>query len=54
MKILDTAEAVVQGGRRGHGRTTDARLAVDLAVLDLMLDSILHSPHSFAAPNDVQ
>ena len=32
MKILYTAEAVVQGGRRGHGRTTDGRLEVDLSV----------------------
>jgi Ohr subfamily peroxiredoxin len=32
MKILYTAEAVVQGGRRGHGRTRDGRLAVDLAL----------------------
>ena len=32
MKILYTAEAVVKGGRRGHGRTSDGRLEVDLSV----------------------
>jgi Ohr subfamily peroxiredoxin len=32
MKILYTAEAVVQGGREGHGRTSDGRLDVDLSV----------------------
>jgi lipoyl-dependent peroxiredoxin len=31
-KILYTAEAEVQGGREGHGRTTDGRLEVDLSV----------------------
>ena len=31
-KVLYTAEAVVQGGRQGHGRTTDGRLDVDLSV----------------------
>jgi lipoyl-dependent peroxiredoxin len=32
MKTLYTAEAVVQGGREGHGRTSDGRLEVDLSV----------------------
>jgi len=32
MKILYTTEAVVDGGRAGHGRTRDGRLAVDLSV----------------------
>src|ERR1700730_9952619 len=32
MKILYAAEAVVKGGRRGHGRTSDGRLEVDLSV----------------------
>jgi lipoyl-dependent peroxiredoxin len=32
MKILYTAEAVVKGGRGGHGRTSDGRLEVDLSV----------------------
>ena len=32
MKILYTTEAVVEGGRAGHGRTRDGRLAVDLSV----------------------
>ncbi len=32
MKILYTAEAVVEGGRKGHGRTSDGRLDVDLSV----------------------
>jgi Ohr subfamily peroxiredoxin len=32
MRILYTAEAVVEGGREGHGRTSDGRLDVDLAV----------------------
>ena len=32
MKILYTAEAVVTGGRAGHGRTSDGRLDVALSV----------------------
>lgn len=32
MKIIYTVEAVVEGGREGHGRTSDGRLAVDLSV----------------------
>jgi osmotically inducible protein OsmC len=32
MKTLYTAEAVVEGGRAGHGRTSDGRLEVDLSV----------------------
>ncbi len=32
MNIPYTAEAVVQGRRAGHGRTTDGRLGVDLSV----------------------
>jgi osmotically inducible protein OsmC len=32
MKILYTAEAVVEGGRAGRGRTSDGRLRVDLSV----------------------
>jgi Ohr subfamily peroxiredoxin len=31
-KTLYTAEAVVEGGRAGHGRTSDGRLEVDLSV----------------------
>ncbi len=31
-KILYTAEAEVQGGRQGHGRSTDGRLEVDLSM----------------------
>ncbi len=31
-KILYTAEAEVQGGREGHGRSTDGRLEVDLSM----------------------
>jgi NADPH:quinone reductase-like Zn-dependent oxidoreductase len=31
-KILYTAEATVEGGREGHGRTSDGRLEVDLDV----------------------
>jgi lipoyl-dependent peroxiredoxin len=31
-KILYTAQAQVQGGREGHGRTSDGRLEVDLSV----------------------
>jgi lipoyl-dependent peroxiredoxin len=30
--ILYTAEAVVEGGREGHGRTSDGRLEVDLSI----------------------
>jgi osmotically inducible protein OsmC len=32
MRTLYTAEAVVEGGRAGHGRTSDGRLDVDLSV----------------------
>ena len=32
MKTLYTAEAVVEGGRSGHGGTSDGRLEVDLSV----------------------
>jgi lipoyl-dependent peroxiredoxin len=32
MKILYTAEAMVEGGREGHGRTSDGRLNVELSV----------------------
>src|SRR5207249_1668333 len=32
MNILYTAEAVVEGGRAGHARTSDGRLTVDLSV----------------------
>lgn len=35
-KVLYTAEAVVKGGRQGHGRTTDGRLEVDLSVPEEM------------------
>lgn len=31
-KILYTAEAVTEGGRSGHGRTSDGRLEVELSV----------------------
>src|SRR5882762_8180911 len=32
MKVLYTTEALVEGGRAGHGRTSDGRLAVQLSV----------------------
>ena len=32
MNILYTTEAVAEGGRAGHGRTSDGRLAVQLSV----------------------
>jgi osmotically inducible protein OsmC len=32
MKALYTAEAIVEGGREGHGQTSDGRLEVDLSV----------------------
>ena len=32
METLYTAEAVVEGGRQGHGRTSDGRLDVELSV----------------------
>src|SRR5437879_4154454 len=32
MKVLYTTEAVVEGGRAGHGRTSDGRFAVELSV----------------------
>jgi Ohr subfamily peroxiredoxin len=31
-QVLYTAEAIVEGGREGHGRTTDGRLDVELSV----------------------
>ena len=30
-EVLYTAEAVVEGGRQGHGRTSDGRLEVDFS-----------------------
>jgi Ohr subfamily peroxiredoxin len=35
-KILYSAEAVVEGGREGHGRTSDGRLEVQLSVPETM------------------
>ena len=35
-KVLYTAEAVVEGGRNGHGRSSDGRLDVDLSVPEAM------------------
>ena len=35
-KVLYTAEAVVEGGRQGHGRTSDGRLEVELSVPEEM------------------
>jgi osmotically inducible protein OsmC len=35
-KVLYTAEAVVEGGRSGHGRTSDGALDVQLSVPDAM------------------
>jgi len=35
-KVLYTAEATVQGGRAGHGRTADGRLDVELSVPEEM------------------
>jgi osmotically inducible protein OsmC len=32
MNILYTAEAIVEGGRGGHGKTSDGRLTVDLSM----------------------
>jgi Ohr subfamily peroxiredoxin len=32
VRILYTAEATVEGGRKGHARTSDGRLAVNLSV----------------------
>jgi lipoyl-dependent peroxiredoxin len=31
-RVLYTAEALVDGGREGHGRTSDGRLEVDLSI----------------------
>lgn len=36
MKILYTAQASVEGGRDGHGRTSDGRLEVDFSVPEVM------------------
>jgi Ohr subfamily peroxiredoxin len=35
-KILYTAEAIVEGGRDGHGRTSDDRLDLELSIPDSM------------------
>jgi Ohr subfamily peroxiredoxin len=35
-KVLYTAEAVVEGGRAGHGRSVDGRLDVELSVPEAM------------------
>jgi osmotically inducible protein OsmC len=35
-RVLYTAEAVVEGGRSGHGRTSDGRLEVNLSMPDGM------------------
>jgi lipoyl-dependent peroxiredoxin len=35
-KVLYTAEAFTEGGRAGHGRTSDGRLEVDLSVPESM------------------
>jgi lipoyl-dependent peroxiredoxin len=35
-KILYTAEAIVEGGRDGHGRTSDDRLNLELSIPDSM------------------
>jgi Ohr subfamily peroxiredoxin len=35
-KVLYTAEAVVEGGREGHGRTSDGRLDVELSIPEPM------------------
>jgi Ohr subfamily peroxiredoxin len=35
-QVLYTAEATVEGGREGHGRTSDGRLEVDLSVPSAM------------------
>jgi organic hydroperoxide reductase OsmC/OhrA len=36
MKVLYTAEAVIEGGREGRGETSDGRLSVDLSVPEEM------------------
>jgi lipoyl-dependent peroxiredoxin len=36
MNILYTAEATVEGGREGHGRTSDGRVEVDFSVPEEM------------------
>lgn len=35
-KVLYTAEAVVEGGRQGHARTSDGRLEIDLSIPEEM------------------
>jgi lipoyl-dependent peroxiredoxin len=35
-KVLYTAEATIEGGRAGHGRTSDGRLAIELSVPEVM------------------
>ena len=35
-RVLYTAEAVTEGGRAGHGRTSDGRLEVELSVPEVM------------------
>ena len=43
-KVLYTAEAVVEGGRARHGRTSESRLEVDVSVPAEMSDSGDPSP----------
>ena len=43
-KVLYAGEAVVEGGRAGHGRTSDGRLEIDLSVPAEMGDSGDPSP----------
>jgi lipoyl-dependent peroxiredoxin len=35
-KVLYTAEAIVEGGRNGHGRTSDGRLDLELSIPESM------------------
>ena len=41
MRILYTAEAIVRGGRSGHGRTSDGRLELDLCTGEIRIRSLI-------------
>jgi len=45
MKILYPTEAVVEGGRAGHGRTSDGRHAVELSVPRELGDEVGPGPN---------
>ena len=54
-EVLYTAEAIVEGGREGHGRTSDGRLEVDLSIPASMSgDTGLERTRSNCSPSGSQ